>query len=384
VRNNYEAARRQETALAAQVSGLKSGVLNLQGRSIQYTILQREVDTNRELYDGLLQRYKQIGVAGGVGTNNISIVDRAEAPGSPASPNKPLILGIAALIGLFVGVLLAFLLEHLDETVSTPEDIEHKLGLALMGAIPALVRGQTAVQALRDQRSPFSEAYYSAGTALTFARDEGLPKTVLVTSTRQGEGKSTTAQTLAMNFAQLGRRVLLIDADMRKPALHKMLRIDNDAGLANVLRDGASLSDVVVRVGPTSLFVVPCGPPPSNPAALLAGERLRALLQEAAAEYDFVLIDGPPVMGLADANLLGAAVEGVLLVVEAGSTRVGAARAAIRRLQFGRAERLGALLTKYNARRAGYGYAYGADYRYSYGAAPKKLSAAGRLNLTST
>jgi capsular exopolysaccharide synthesis family protein len=384
VRNNYEAARRQEAALEAQVAGLKSGVLNLQGRSIQYTILQREVDTNRELYDGLLQRYKQIGVAGGVGTNNISIVDRAEVPGSPAKPNKPLILAIAAVIGLLAGLLLAFVLEHLDETITTPDDIEQKLGLALVGAIPALARGQTVGHALRDQRSPFSEAYYSAGTALSFARDDGLPKTMLVTSTRQGEGKSTTAQTLAINFAQLGRRVLLIDADLRNPTLHKMLRIDNNMGLSNVLRDGKKLSDVVTRIGPTSLFVAACGPLPSNPAALLGGERLRAAIQEATEEYDLILIDGPPVLGLADANLLGAVVEGVLLVVEAGSTKLGAARAALKRLQFGRAEVLGALLTKYNAKKAGYGYAYGMDYRYGHGAGQKKLSPAGALNLTSS
>jgi capsular exopolysaccharide synthesis family protein len=274
-------------------------------------------------------------------------------------------------------------LEHLDETITTPDDVEHKLGLALLGAIPALPRGQSVMQALRDQRSPFSEAYYSAGTALTFASDEGLPKTMLVTSTRQGEGKSTTAQTLAVNFAQLGRRVLLIDADMRNPALHKMLRIDNAAGLANVLRGEQAVEAVVSRIAPSTLFVLPSGPIPPNPAALLAGDRLRTVLEEAAQDYDVILIDGPPVMGLADATLLGAMADGVLMVVEAGGTRLGAARSAIRRLQVGRAQLLGGLLTKYNARRAGYGYAYGADYRYSYGAeAPKKLFANSRLGLS--
>ncbi|MBW3559637.1 MAG: polysaccharide biosynthesis tyrosine autokinase [Proteobacteria bacterium] len=384
IRNNYEAARRQEAALAAQVAGLKSGVLNLQGRSIQYTILQREVDTNRSLYDGLLQRYKEIGVAGGVGANNISIVDRAEAPRGPTKPNKLLILAIAGVLGLFAGVLLAFILENIDETVRSPEDVEQKVGLSLLGSIPTLARGQSAAEAMNDRRSPFAEAYYSAGTALSFATDEGLPRSLLVTSSRPGEGKSTTAQTLAVNFSQLGRRVLLIDADLRNPSLHKAFNLDNTAGTSNVLAGAMRMSEAAAAVG-GSLWVVPCGPLPPNPAQLLARARLREVLEHAQEEYDLVIVDGPPVMGLADAALLGGVTDGVLLVIEAGGTRVGAARAAVRRLQIGRGRLLGALLTKFDARRAGYGYEYGSEYGYDYGAeAPKKLFARKRLGASAS
>ena len=380
IRNNYEAARRQEAALAGQVSGLKSGVLDLQDRSIQYTILQREVDTNRSLYDGLLQRYKQIGVAGGVGTNNISVVDRAERPSSPSRPSKTLNLAIAAAIGLMLGLLIAFLLENIDETVTTPEDVEQKIGLNLFGSIPLLQKGQTIGEAMRDQRSAFAEAYYSAGTALSFAGEDGPPKVLLVTSTRQGEGKSTTAQTLAWNLARLGRRVLLVDADLRKPSLHRSLGVESSTGFATVLAGAVGLGETVRQISDLSLWFLPCGPVPNHPAELLSGARLKAMLDEAREQYDMVVLDGPPVLGLADATLLGGVADGVMLVVEAGKTRVGAARGAVRRLQAGRARVLGALLTKFDPRKVGYGARERYDYYYEYGPEePKKLFARARL-----
>lgn len=362
----YDVAQRQEAGLSGQVSGLTSSVLDLKNRSIEYNTLQRDVDTNQQLYDGLLQQDKAISVAGNVTANNISKLDSADVPRVPDQP-KPMLNVLAAIVaGLVFGVLLAFGLEYLDDSIKVPEDVESKLGVPLLGSIPVLEKGVGAKEALADGRSALSEAYYSVRTALQFSTDTGVPKSFLVTSARPSEGKSTTALALAQNFARLGMRVLLIDGDLRNPSLHHYVSCDNTAGLSNYLIGASSLFDVVQATDRQNLFLLPCGPLPPNPAELLASGKVRGLLAKADDQFDLVVIDGPPVMGLADAPLLASVVAGTVLVVEAGTTRRGLARAAIRRLLTGQAHLLGAVLNKFSLRKAGYGYAYGYGYSYAY------------------
>lgn len=369
---DYQAGQAQEDLLREHIDQLKAEVLDLQSRSIQYNILKREVDTSRQLYDGLLQRYKEVGLAGGVGTNNLSVVDRAEVPTGKHKPRLALNLAVGLLLGAFAGVLLAFLAEHLDDTVKAPEDLEKLLGLAVLGIIPKLKTG-TPTQALADPRSAFAEAYRSLRTALQFSTGEGVPKSLLVTSATPAEGKSTTALVLAQNFAQLGRRVLLIDADLRNPSLHKLLRLDNSAGLSNCLAGAAKVPEMIQATGSEFLAVLPSGPLPPNPAELLAGPRFVSLLTVACHKYDQVIIDGPPVMGLADAPIIANQAGGTLLIVESGSARLGVVRGSLKRLAAARARLLGGLLTKFDVRSAGYGYGYGyGDHSYySYGDVPK-------------
>lgn len=377
VQAEYQLALRQEQELAGQVASLKGGVMDLRGRSIQYNILQREVDTNRSLYDGLLQRYKDIGVAGGIGANNISIVDRAQLPRAPYKPNLMNNLAVALGVGLLLGLAAAFALESLDETIKLPEDIEAKLGLPLMGAIPLLEKGVSVEEAMADARSPLSEAYYSVRTALQFSTNDGVPRSLLVTSARPSEGKSTTATSLARNFAKLGMNVLLVDGDLRNPSLHRILRADSSAGITNYLTGSATMADLVQATDQPNLSFIPCGPLPPNPAELLAGATIRAMIAEAEGAFDLLVIDGPPVMGLADAPLLASAVAGTVLVIEAGQTRRGLAKAAIRRLALGNARILGGILSKFNVRSAGYGYGYGygygSAYAYSYDYGNKRI-----------
>lgn len=365
LRAQYEVAADQERSFSRQVEGLKSSFLNLRDRSIQYNILQREVDTNRTLYDGLLQRYKEIGVAGGVGSNNVSVVDRAEAPRGPSKPKPVLNILVALIAGLLLGMLAAILFEIFDESIATPEAVESKLKLSLLGSTPLLDKGVTTREAMNDPRSPFSEAYYSIRTALQFSTADGVPRSLLVTSTRPAEGKSTSSLAIAQNFARLGLRVLLVDGDLRNPSLHRILQCDNAQGFSNYLT-GSALQSVVQDTDLGSLSFIPCGPLPPNPAELLGGPRLRLFVAEATAHYDVVVIDGPPVLGLADAPILASAVMGTVLVVEAGGTRRGMARSAIRRLSHGRTRLLGVVLTKFNARKASYGYGYGYSYAYEY------------------
>jgi succinoglycan biosynthesis transport protein ExoP len=366
VQAEYQLALRQEQELAGQVASLKGGVMDLRGRSIQYNILQREVDTNRSLYDGLLQRYKDIGVAGGIGANNISIVDRAQMPRSPYKPNLMNNLAVALGVGLLLGLAIAFGLESLDETIKVPEDIEGKLGMPLMGAIPMLEKGVTIDEAMADARSSLSEAYYSVRTALQFSTNDGVPRSLLVTSARPSEGKSTTATALARNFAKLGMNVLLVDGDLRNPSLHRVLRADSGTGISNYLTGSATMAELIQATDQPNLSFIPCGPLPPNPAELLAGATIRAMIAEAEANFDLLVIDGPPVMGLADAPLLASAVAGTVLVIEAGQTRRGLAKAALRRLALGNARILGGILSKFNVRSAGYGYGYGYGYAYAY------------------
>ena len=381
VKAEYDAALTQETLLREQLTQLKVETLDLQNRSIQYNILQREVATNRELYDGLLQRYKEIGVAGGVSSNNISIVDRAQVPGAAYKPNLRRNLMIGLLVGLFLGVLLALLLEYLDDTVKTPEDIEKKLRLVHLGVIPKLGKDISPAEALTDVRSGFAEAYRSVRTALQFSTESGVPAVLVITSTQPGEGKSTTAKSLARNFALLGKRVLLVDADLRNPSLHRVFDLDNSMGLSNCLSGAAKPGQCIHRVDQAGISVMLSGPLPPNPAELLAGPRMISLLTQAQERFDQIIIDAPPVLGLADAPILGNLAKGTLLVVEAGRTRVGAVNTTIKRLLGARARLLGAVLTKFDAKSAGYGYGYGgygysSYHYYNYGgAAPKKLTA---------
>lgn len=365
IRAQYQIALNQERALQNQVNGLKGEVLDLGDRSVQYNILVRELDTSRQLYDGLLQRYKEIGVTGGVTSNNISLVDRATPPGGPSSPNLPLNLMLALTMGLTLGIIGAFLIEALDDRLTSPDDVESKLGIPALGVIPMLERGKDPNEALRDIRSPFSEAYYSLRTALQFSTSHGAPRSLLVTSARPGEGKSTTAFATALNLSRVGRRVLLVDGDLRNPSMHRVLEIENSQGMSNFLSGAAELTGVVRKTPYSTLDFIPCGPLPPNPAELWGGSRLQALLDQAFAVYDHVVIDGPPVLGFADAPVLSSSVEGTLFVLESRITGRRQARGALRRLSMGRGRVLGAVLTKFQAHRTrheGYDYAY--DYHY--------------------
>ena len=371
VKAEYDAAASQESMLKGQIAALRSEALDVDGRSIQYNILKREVDTNRQLYDGLLQRFKEVGVAGNVRPNNISIIDRAEVPARRFKPNLVLNLAIGLLLGGMLGVLVAFLLEFLDDTIKTPEDVEQKLKLAVLGVIPKLGPKESLAEVSRDIRSHFSEAYRSVRTSLQFATDHGVPKTLLITSSGPGEGKSTTALALARNFAQLGKSVLLIEADLRNPSLHKTLGARSDFGLSNLLAGGCTLADATIETDEPRMKAILAGPLPPNPAELLSGSKLISMLTVASERYDQIIIDGPPVLGLADAPILANAMDGTLLVVDSAKTKINAAQAALKRLLVARGRIVGALLSKYDARSAGYGYGYHYQSYYAYGGNPK-------------
>jgi capsular exopolysaccharide synthesis family protein len=360
----YRGALSAENALRARVAQLKGDVLNLRGRSIQYTILQREVDTNRALYDALLQRYKQIGVAGGVGSAPVSIVDRADVPGAPFKPNLLMNLLLGLFVGMAAGVGGAIALEFINDTIKSRQDVRKKLSLPCLGVVPRTTAKNTFLDDLKVPTTVVSEAYSAVVAALRFSTESGMPKVILLTSTRAGEGKSSSALAIAQNFARRGKSVLLIDGDLRKPAFKAP---GEQAGLSKLLTTDDSVDDHVIETQHPNLWLLPSGPVPPNPADLLSTGRIRKIINEASDRFELVVIDGPPTLGLADAPMLAAAAANVVFVIESGRTRTAAAIEALNRLEATSAHVLGALLTK--ARETGgYGYSgYGYGYGYGYG-----------------
>ncbi|WP_426261939.1 GumC family protein [Sphingomonas sp. DC1200-1] len=359
---DYREALQREQQLQAKVVQLKSGYLDLRRRSIQYNIYQQEVDTNRALYDGLLQRFKEIGVAGGVGVNNISIVDPADVPQKPSSPILLLNLAIAILGGLVVGTALA--LEQIDEAIADPAEVERSLGLPLLGSVPQ-VHGQTPKEALKDRKSDLVEAYLAVQTTLAFTTEHGVPRSFMVTSTRPAEGKSTTALALATTLARGQRKVILVDGDMRSPSVHQLGDVDHNRGLSNFLTGQDNIAALTFEMGELGFTAMSSGPIPPNAAELLTGKRLPLLIERLLETFDHVVIDAPPVMGLADAPLIASRVEGVIFVVESHGIRATLVKTALSRLASAHARVIGGVLTKFDVRKAHYGYGY--DYGYRYG-----------------
>lgn len=371
----YRTALEREQALQEKVSGLESSFLDQRRRSIQYRVLEREVDTNRQLYNALLQRYKEIGIAGGVGTNNIAIVDLSDLPLRPSSPRLLLNLILAIAAGLALGGVLAFLLDQSDETISDPSEAERLIGLPLLGSVPKLGVGTTPSEALLDRKSALVDAYLAVQTSLQFSTERGMPGSIAVTSTRPAEGKSTTALALATLLARAQRKTVLIDGDMRSPSIHHLIGTNHDRGLSNYLAGNSTAEELLIPVEMFGFTAITAGPIPPNAAELLTGNRLSALIEELLKTFDHVVIDAPPVMGLADVPLIAGRVEGVVYAVESHGIRASLVRTALARLSSSSSRILGVVVTKFEPKRAnkGYGYTYG----YDYGQEKKKRSTLG-------
>ena len=341
ITNDYLAAVRREEMLLVAFERQKRQAEEIAEKTIQYNILKREVDTNKQLYEGLLQRLKEAGVSAGLKASNIRVVDPAEIPGKPVRPMILLNLALGLVFGLGLGASAAFLQEYLDNTLKSPDDIERYLRAPWLGMIPSvasldghrrlygygsrrrkLAAGVRASEIISHETSPtaLQEAYRSLRTSILLSAAEHAPRTLLITSASPGEGKTTTAANLAIALAQLGSRVLVIDSDLRKPRLHRIFQLDNRQGLVTHLTGLLPSADVIQHSYVPHVDVVVCGPVPPNPSELLSAPRMDDLVGQAAKTYDVVILDSPPVLNVADARILARIVERVVLVVEGGKT----------------------------------------------------------------
>lgn len=366
VRAGYQATAAAEQRLRSQVGSLQGATLAEQDRSVRYNTLAREADTNRSIYDGLLQRYRELNASSGITASNIAIVDAAQVPGSPSSPSLARNIMIAVLLGFALAIVLVFLRDQLDDRLRIPEDVESKVGLPLLGVIMRSENPEPAEE-LVDPKSILAEGYNALRTSLLYSTREGLPKILLVTSAQPAEGKTTTSYAVARGFARVGKRVLLIDADLRRPSIHKMMAIENTKGLSSILVGQATVHESTATSDLDGLHVLPAGPIPPSPAELLSSPRMAALLEQLGRSYDLVVIDSAPILGLADSTELAALADGVIVVIEADRGRGGQLKNALRRLRSSAPVILGAVLTKFDPKRAGNQYSsyYGyEDYRY--------------------
>lgn len=370
VKQQYDAAVEAEESLRRQVAELKGSSLAEQDQLVQYRLLEREADTNRTVYEGLLQRYKELNAAAGISASNIAIIDPAIPPIQPSSPNLFRNLLIALIFGIGVAGAFIYLRTLLDDSVKVPEDVENKLQLPLLGVIP-LASDVEVARAMDDPKSPVSEGYNSLRSSLLYSTAAGLPRTILVTSSQPSEGKSTTALAIARGIARLGRSVVLLDVDLRRPALHRavpMLNGENSVGVSSILTSQCDVDDAIRATDDENLKLITSGPIPPSPTELLSSNRMTQLIDELLTRFDLVLIDSPPVLGLADSPLMAALVDGVVVVIQSDRSRRGSLKASLRRLRTMRTTILGAVLTKFDPTDMGnryseyYGYNY---YQYS-------------------
>ena len=353
----FRAAQAEEAALQAKVRQLSGSVLQEQGLTSEYKVLKREVDTQQSLYQALLEQYNQIGVGDGVGAPAGVIVDRAQVPSVPYTPDIPRNLVLGLVLGLALGIGAAMLYEFLTDRIKTPDDVRDKLRQPLLGTIPKLKRNENLSDELLDPKSPVSEAYGSLVTTLQFSTNKGLPKVLAVTSATAAEGKSTTSLVLAKRLAAIGKRVLLIDADLRRPSF--IFDDRQDSGLSHLLTGHGSLEENLIRTTTAKLFVLQSGPVPPNPSLLLNSKEMRSLIVRLRLLFDHIIIDCPPTLGFSDSVILGSNSDATLFVVESGRSRRNVVLEAITQLQAANGRIVGVSLIKCPSSAVAYGYSYG-------------------------
>lgn len=368
VQNDLDFARARENTFREQLEQTKAEAHALSEKSVQYNVLQREVLSNQQIYDALLKRVNEASITGDIRASNITVIDKARPQRRPVKPRKALNLLLSVLLGLFGGIGMAFFLEYLDNTVKAPDDVEDRLGLPFLGLVPKFtakdvengVGGTISFKA----GSPAAESYRTVRTAITLSEAaQDRNRVLLVTSSVAEEGKTTTAANLAAVMARNGDRVILIDADMRRPSLHRRFEVENEKGLSTRL-GGLDEKTESVSCGIENLDLLPSGPIPPNPSELLGNARLRPLLDELKASYDRIVIDSPPVLMVTDAPILSTVADAVVLVVRGGKTTIESAQRGLKHLNHSHATVLGALLNAVDLSRPGYGtYQY---YYYAY------------------
>jgi len=382
LKQRYLAALQRETMLRGAFDKQKQEANKLNESAIEYSILKRDLDSNRTLYEGLLEKLKEAGVTAGLRSNNFRIINAARVPSYPSEPNIPRNLSFALVLGIISGVGLAFVLENMDNTVRTPEQAQIISGLPSLGMIPlgsksghgtngkrlALTASKEVVETVTQIRpqSQMAESYRALRTSLLLSNLGAPPKVIMVTSARPQEGKTTTSINTAIVLAQKGVRVLLVDADLRRPSVHKTLGMGPRSGLSNVLTGSATVQQTITTspILP-NLLIMPAGTPPPNPAELLASSNMRDLIAELRQQFDHIVIDTPPTLSVTDAVVLSPRADATILVIRSGHTTKQALRRARDILTQVNAHVAGVLLNAVDLTSPDYYYYY--EYQGKYG-----------------
>jgi len=364
LKKEYRASVNKEAMLKKRAveQNQRAAVLNEQ--SIQYKILEREVNTNKSIYDQLLQRLKETEITSAINTTNINVVDYASIPNFPFEPNLKQNLIKALLVGLFLGLLIIFTLEHFDNTIKDEKEVITKFPLPFLGSVPLLDKRNSDYDLERivqhNPRSIVSEAFRVIRTSILYSNPDSPPRTLLVTSSQPLEGKTTSASNLAIALSQTGKSVVLVDADLRKPRIHKLFinGRTNGYGLTNYLVGEVSIDEIIHNFDYTDIKVVYSGSIPPNPGELLGSNKMNDLVSVLTEKYDYVILDGAPVMGFADSRLLSRYVDGVILVTSIGVTNKHILRNIIDEIYKVGGNVLGTVVNRQSTRKGKYGYNY--------------------------
>ena len=385
VHNDYLAALTREKMIGDSLAKEKTNVNALNERMIEYNIKKREFEINQQLYESLLQRLKDATLSASLQVTNVNVIDPASIPAAPIRPNRRRNLAAGLMVGLILGVTLAFVQEALDSSVRTTEEAERLVNAPALAVIPAETDGYRRRQmatgpalsaagpngvglaVLKRPSSPMAESFRSLRTSVLLSTAPRPPQTLLVTSAQMGEGKTSTATNLAMSFAQRQGPVLIIDADMRRPSVAKTLGVANEKGLSSFLTGAHSLEEVLIQYERIpNLWILPGRPRPPDPAELLSSHMMDATLKDLLKRFTQIVIDSPPLLLVTDAVILSAMVDGVILVVASGTTARGALTRAHRILENAGSRVLGMVLNKVDMRFDTYYGSYYGSYHQSY------------------
>jgi exopolysaccharide transport family protein len=378
VENDYETARQREAALGAELESAKRAALKANRKGMELGSLRRGVEQGQKLLRDLEARTQETGLEAQLRATNLRIVERAAVPRAPIVPRKMRNYQLGLLFGLALGVGLTVLFERMDNTVKTPDDVTQQLGLPFLGMVPSASLGRLAEgesgdaelpMVLRQPQSAAAEAYRVIRTNLIFSSPGARGRLILFGSANPGEGKTTSVANLAASLAQNGARVMAVDADLRRPTLHRHFGLEHTPGLSDAVVGRARLNDVVRPTPVPGLSVLPCGYIPPNPAELLGSDALKDLLHALRRKHDWVLVDAPPILAMADTPVLCPFVDGVVLVVWSESSSRPALRRALDQVERVGGKVTGVVLNKVDLQRNAYYYGqyYGEYYRKYYG-----------------
>ncbi|MER8548339.1 polysaccharide biosynthesis tyrosine autokinase [Mesorhizobium sp. M1169] len=384
LRLKYQEAQNKEADLRSKLAEMEKQQVTFNDKNIKYTILKREVDSNRSQYDNFIAKLNEVGVSSELKTQSAAITDFATQPERPYSPRLSINLAIALALFLAFSASIIYIIELLNNTFTNPEQVEKELGLAMLGILP-LVDDRELTASIADQKSGLSEAYRSLRTSLQFSGAEGAPRSLVVTSSEPSEGKSTTSFKLGQEFAALGARVLIVDGDLRKPNLHRLFGLDNTIGLSNLLTNTVRKDDLANIFRATkypNVTVLTSGTIPPNPADLLSSPKMALIITNLGKRFDIVIVDAPPVVGLSDAPILSRLAEGTLLVISSNQVTRKSAKTALKRLRSAGSNVVGAAMSKFAVNKFDYNYGYKyMNYQYyNYGTDTSTPKIEGKLD----